>query len=359
MSLFSYYVETLKFVSIGQNSAYDYLKALLVFVVFIAVLKLIQVIILAHLKQIVEKTKTDLDDVLIKIFKEVKPPFYFFIALYFAIKALTFPQLLSQVIYVLFLVLIIYEVVRALEKLVDFAVEKYIAKTKNNEADIQHTQSMMKTIKVILKVTLWILGITMVLANLGVNVTSIVASLGIGGIAIALALQNILGDIFSSFSIYMDKPFQVGDFIVVGTDMGTVEKIGLKTTRIRTPQGEELIISNKELTTTRVQNFKRMERRRALFSIGVVYGTKLEKLKKIPEMIEEIVKKNPSAEFDRCHFKSYGDFSLNFEVVYYVTSADYKQYMDVNHQINLEIYKRFEEEAIEFAYPTQTVFLNK
>jgi len=359
MSLFTYYMETLKLIQIGQNTGYDYLKAFVVFIIFIVVLKFIQIVIIARLKRMAEKTKTDIDDVVIEIFTKVKPPFYFFIALYFAVKTLVLPQIVSQVVYVLFVVLIIYEVIHALERLLDFFVKKYISKTKSTDEDAAHAESMLKTLKVLAKIVLWLLGITMILANLGVNVTSIVASLGIGGIAIALALQNILSDIFSSFSIYMDKPFAVGDFIVLGKEMGTVEKIGIKTTRLRSPQGEEIIISNKELTTVRVQNFKRMEKRRAIFALGVVYGTPKEKLEKIPRIIEDIVTKNQGSEFDRCHFKEYADSSLNFEVVYYAKTSDYKEYLDVRHQINMEIYRKFEEEKIEFAYPTQTLFVNK
>jgi len=352
-------METLKLIQFGQNSAHEYLKALVVFIIILAVLKIIQVAIIARLKRMAEKTKTDIDDVVIEIFTKVKPPFYFFIALYIAVKTLTLPHIVNQIVYVLFVVLIIYEVIHALERLLDFFVKKYISKTKDTNEDVTQAESMLRTLKVLLKIVLWLLGITMILANLGVNVTSIVASLGIGGIAIALALQNILSDIFSSFSIYLDKPFIVGDFIVIGTEMGKVEKIGIKTTRIRSPQGEEIIISNKELTTARVQNFKRMERRRALFALGVVYGTPKEKLEQIPKMIEEIVNKNEKADFDRCHFKDYADSSLNFEVVYFAKTSDYKEYMDVRHQINMEIYRKFEEEKIEFAYPTQSIYLNK
>jgi small-conductance mechanosensitive channel len=199
----------------------------------------------------------------------------------------------------------------------------------------------------------------LVLSNLDINISSLVASLGIGGIAVALALQNVLGDMFSSFSIYADKPFRVGDFIVIGKDQGTVEKIGMKTTRIRTLQGEELVVSNKELTSTRVQNFKKMKRRRVLFQLGVVYGTKPEQLESISKIIKEIVDKIDGVDYDRCHFSTYGDFSLNFEVVFYVNSSDYADYMNKKEKANLAIYKRFAEEKIEFAYPTQTIFVNK
>jgi small-conductance mechanosensitive channel len=198
-----------------------------------------------------------------------------------------------------------------------------------------------------------------VISNLGVDITSLIAGIGIGGIAIALALQNILSDLFSSFSIYFDKPFKVGDFIVVGEHMGSVEKIGIKTTRVRSPQGEEIVIANQELTTARVQNFRRLERRRNLVTLGVTYETPLAKLKKVTGIIEDIINKQKDATFDRVHFQSFGDFSLNYQIVYYVESEEYGVFMDVQQAINFAIMEAFEKEGIEFAYPTQTLYLSK
>ena len=352
-------IQTLKNYHWGPNSGYDYVVAFLIFLGLLVVLKLFQVIILARLRVLAKRTKTDIDDLAIEIFASIKPPLYFFVSIYFAVKALVIIEPVSQVINILLIIVIIYEIIRAFEKLVDFLTSKQIDKMQDSADGKRHSQAMIKALRIIIKISLWAVGLLLILSNLGVNITSLIAGLGIGGIAIALALQNILSDIFSSFSIYLDKPFQIGDFIVIGTDMGTVEKIGLKTTRIRTLQGEELIISNNELTSARVQNFKKMEKRRVAFNLGVIYGTKSEKLEKIPTLIKEIVSKVKSAEFDRCHFKSYGDFSLNFEIVYYVNSAEYQDYMEVNQLVNLEIYKKFAEEKIEFAYPTQTVFVNK
>ncbi len=197
------------------------------------------------------------------------------------------------------------------------------------------------------------------LSNLGINVTSLVASLGIGGIAIALAVQNILGDLFSAFSIYFDKPFAVGDFITVGKHKGTVQNIGLKSTRIRMLQGEELVIPNKEITSGKVSNYRRMEKRRVAFKFGVVYETKTEQLKKIPEIITEIINQTKDCEAFRVHFKEFGDSSLNYNIVYYVTNNDYDVYLSAQQEINLGIKEAFEKAKIEFAYPTQTVYINK
>ena len=179
----------------------------------------------------------------------------------------------------------------------------------------------------------------------------------VGGIAIALALQNILGDFFSSLAIYFDKPFKVGDFVVLGDQMGTVKKIGIKTTRIQVPQCEELVVANSELVKSQVRNFGIMQRRRNLQNIGVTYDTPAEKLKQIPDMIKQIVTEQNNTEYDRTHFKTFGDSGLIFEVVYYVLTGDYKEFMDLRQKINLNIVEKFNQEKIEFAFPTQTVYV--
>jgi small-conductance mechanosensitive channel len=207
------------------------------------------------------------------------------------------------------------------------------------------------------RVLLWTAILFLALDNLGVNITALVAGLGVGGIAVALALQNILGDLFASFSIVLDKPFVIGDFIIVGEYLGTVEHIGLKTTRLRSLSGEQVVFSNSDLLNSRVRNFKRMFERRVVFTLGVTYQTHGQKLAAIPAIVREIVEAQDQARFDRAHFKSYGDFALLFEVVYYVLSPDYNVYMDVQQAINLEIFRRFQQEGIDFAYPTQTVYI--
>lgn len=351
------FFERFKDITWGSNTAYDYMLALAIFIGLVIILKIFQAIILAYLKKVAMKTKTDFDDTLIDIFKSIKPPFYFFVAVYFAVKTLLLPDIASKVLFVLFVVTLVYEIIRAFEKLVGYFINKSLS--KGNEENKEHNQAVIKTLQLIIRIILWVMGLILILSNLGIDVTSLIAGLGIGGIAIALALQNVLSDLFSSFSIYMDKPFKVGDFIMVGTDGGTVEKIGLKTTRIQTLQGEELVIGNKELTSARVQNFGVMEKRRVIFSLGVTYDTSQDKLEKIPQIIKNIIEQTDLAEFDRCHFRTYADSSLNFEIVYYINSADYTAYMDIRHQVNLAIFQKFAEAKIEFAYPTQTLYVNK
>lgn len=212
-------------------------------------------------------------------------------------------------------------------------------------------------LRIVIAVALWTLGALLILSNLGVNIVSLVAGLGIGGIAVALAVQNILGDIFSSFALYLDRPFREGDFIIVGSHMGVVKKIGLKTTRIQALQGEEIIIANQELTSARVQNFKRMRERRVLFRFGVTHDATPAQLRAVAGIVRKVIEDNPLARFDRAHFAAFGESSLDFEVVYYVGSGDYNAYMDLQQEINLAIYERLRAEGVAFAFPTRTVHL--
>jgi small-conductance mechanosensitive channel len=204
---------------------------------------------------------------------------------------------------------------------------------------------------------LWLLVALLALDQLGFDVTALIAGLGIGGVALALAVQNILGDLFACAAIALDKPFVVGDFIVVDKLRGTVESVGLKTTRVRSLDGELLVFSNADLLKSRVRNFKRMRERRIQFGVGVTYGTPADKVRRVPAWLRQAVEAQPKTRFDRAHFKAYGDSSLDFEVVYYVLEPDYNVYMDVQQSLNMAIYERFAAEGIEFAFPTRTVFL--
>jgi small-conductance mechanosensitive channel len=206
-------------------------------------------------------------------------------------------------------------------------------------------------------VVVWSIVLLVVLDNLGVKVTTLLAGLGVGGIAVALALQNVLGDVFASLSIILDKPFVIGDYITIGEHQGTVQAIGLKSTRMRSLSGEELIFSNNDLLASRIRNYGRMTERRAVFTIGVTYETPRAKLDKIPGILREAVEAQQKVRFDRSHFKQYGDSAIVFETAYFVLAPEYPVYMDIQQAINFRIHERFEEEGIQFAYPTQTIHL--
>ncbi|MBE3127062.1 MAG: mechanosensitive ion channel, partial [Candidatus Atribacteria bacterium] len=251
------------------------------------------------------------------------------------------------------IILLTFFGIRFLLSITIYGLETYWVKKEKDQAKKQALKGIITVIKIIV----WGIFLIILLDNLGIKISALVAGLGIGGIAIALAAQSVLGDLFSYFIIFFDRPFEIGDFIIIGDFLGTVEDIGIKTTRLRSLGGEELIFSNQDLTNSRVRNYKRMNRRRIVFKFGVIYQTTLTQLKKIPQIVEEIITQIPEATFDRAHFASYADFSLNFEVVYYINNSDYKKYMDIQQEINFQLKEIFEKQKIEFAYPTQTVFL--
>jgi small-conductance mechanosensitive channel len=213
----------------------------------------------------------------------------------------------------------------------------------------------MDVLGFVVRLLVWSVVILVILDNLGVEITALIAGLGIGGVAVALATQNILGDLFASLSIVLDKPFVVGDFLSIAEYSGSVEKVGIKTTRVRSLSGEQLIFSNNDLLNSRIRNFGRMFQRRVVFTIGVIYETPVGKLRLIPAIIREAIEAQDKVRFDRSHFQKYGDYALDFETVYYVLSPDYNYYMDVQQTVNLIIFERFAEEEINFAYPAQTL----
>ena len=336
------------------NSLLQYTKAVGLFIVLLIVFKIIQYVILKRLENLAKKTKTDIDDTLISIVKSLRPQFYWFLAFFFAVKFLTLNTLTVKIIGGILVIWVVYQVIKGVQILINYILNKKFGKENDKNA-----KAAINYIGLVSKILLWSVGLLLILSNLGIDITSLIAGLGIGGIAIAFALQNILTDLFSSFAIYFDKPFTIGDFIALGDSKGTVEKIGIKTTRIRSTTGEEIIISNKELTSARVNNFGRLKERRNAFTIGVIYETPQEKLKLIPSIVQKAVESTELTRFDRTHLSSFGDFSINFDISYFTETSDYKKFMDIKQDINLKIKEGFEKEGIEFAYPTQKLFVTK
>jgi small-conductance mechanosensitive channel len=345
--------------SLWGNAGMDYFWALAWFVGLMIAFKIFKVVIIARLRKFSKKTKTDVDDFLIKLVNQVKPPFYFLVALYFGLQSLAFNELADKIIFAVFLIVLAFQVIAILQQVVDFILEKKLLANLKDAEDEKNKKAMIKLLGQIFKAILWVLGLLLVLSNLGVDVTSLVAGLGVGGIAIAFALQGILGDLFASFSIFLDEPFKVGDYVQAGAESGTVQKVGVKTSRIKTLAGDELVVANTDIASARVHNYGKMEKRRTSFNIGVTYEVGSEKLKKIPEIVKKEIEKTENTEFGRCHFKQFGDFALIYEVVYFVNTSDYEIFMDAQQQINLGIYEKFEKEGIEFAYPTQTLYVKK
>ena len=341
---------------IGNLVINEYITALIALFVSFLGLCLFKRVVVSRLKRLAAKTENTLDDVVVEVVDSLGWPLYLVVSFYFAHYLVEIPAIINKMLGIFTMIVVTFYIMRALQRVVDFGMHHLIKKRKEEGVE---GVAVLELFAKIAKLLLWAVAFLVVLSNLGYNVNTLMAGLGIGGIAIAFALQSVLADIFASISIYLDKPFHVGDTIQIGTDTGTVKQIGIKSTRLETLDGDELIVSNKELTESRVHNYKRMERRRSRFTLNVTYRTPLAKLKKIPGIIAGIIAKRESAELDRVHFKQLGDASLVFEVVYYVKNADYKDYMDTQQAINLAIFEAFQKERIEFAFPTQTVRLEK
>jgi len=322
--------------------------ALLVAVVVVC--RVVQAVLIGRMQKLAKKTKTQVDDMIVEFLSSLRTAFFAAVALAIASRVLILPSVVQRIIDAVALIVITVQAITLAERILELCITKFVMKTGDGEA-------APKFLRFLIRFGLWSVGLLLVLSNLGINVTSLITGMGIGGIAIALAVQNILADLFSSFSLYVDRPFEVGDFIIVGQDMGTVKYVGLKTTRIQALQGEELVIPNSELTNSRVQNFRKMQRRRVVFSFGVTYDTSVKKLGAIPDMVHEIIGKAEHADIDRVHFQKFGESSLVFEVVFYVTSGDYNIFMDTQQEINLALTERFEKEGITFAFPTRTVHM--
>lgn len=318
------------------------------------VLKIAKNRIALRLESLVQKKALPPFQIALELFRHTKTSFFIIVAIHFGSLVLSLPPTLARAISILTILTFLFQMAVWFDWLIYYFISRYAERTMVKDAAAATTA---KALGVILRLILWALILLLALDNMGIDVTAVVAGLGIGGIAVALAVQNILGDLFSSFSIVLDKPFLVGDFIIVDDLMGTVEHVGLKTTRLRSLSGEQLVFSNSDLLNARIRNYKRMYERRVVFSFGVTYQTPQEKLSAIPGIVKGIISSQERTRFDRAHFLKFGNSSLDFEVVYYVLSPDYNVYMDIQQAINLAIYESFAEEGIEFAYPTQTVYL--
>ena len=348
------YTEILNHQFLGNNIS-EYLIAAGAILVGFLVIKVGIRHLVKHIKKFSEKTNTTIDDFLVSVLEKLAVPFLYILVVYVSVKSIAFHPYIEKAANYLGLAVIIVFAARFVIMLVNYGLKTYLAKS-GNDAALEHS---LQGISVVIKVLVWGGAAIFFLDNLGFKISAVIAGLGIGGVAVALAAQTILKDLFSYFSILFDRPFKIGDFIIVGDFMGTIEHVGIKTTRIRSLGGEMLIFSNSDLTDSRVRNYKLMEKRRVVFKLGVVYQTPTERLKEISKIIEGIIRGVKDTVFDRAHFLSYGDFSLIFEIVYYVVGGDYNKYMDVQQEINLAINGEFEMRGIEFAYPTQTLFMSK
>ena len=298
----------------------------------------IRLVVLVRLESLAKKTTKQFDDTVVSAIQSIRPWVYNLVALNVALQLYTLPTLADQIVTGLLYFAFVWQGIAVIKCFIRYAVTNYVEKDEDGDGVIDPAAATASDLIVLISsIVLWVLGVIFVLSNIGIEVTSLIAGLGIGGIAIAFALQGVLGDLFASFSIYFDKPFRIGDFIVIGADSGTVEKIGIKSTRIRTLQGEELVVSNNELTTARVQNFKKMKERRIASQFGITYETAHDKVAMVTGIVERIFEDIDGCHLDRAHFSTFADSALLFDIVYYVESSDYADFLDIQQSFNLSL----------------------
>lgn len=336
-----------------NNTVQDYLIVLATILLGMIIVKLFKRTILNRLKKLAEKTAGNLDDYIVESIENYIIPAIYFTIIYSGILSLELPDKVRSGISVAYTVVLTFYAVSLISNIIRLSLRSYARQQENGEEKVKQLGGIL----LIINIVAWGMGLVFLFDNLGYDVTAIITGLGIGGIAIALAAQNILGDLFNYFVIFFDRPFEIGDFLVIDQKNGIVDKIGLKTTRIKTLSGEQLVVANSDLTNSRIHNFKKMTRRRIVFSIGVSYETPLDILKKIPEMLKEAVLAQEQVAVDRAHFQKFGESSLDFEVVYFIESPDYNLYMDIQQEINFAIMEKFEAHDIVIAFPTRTLYV--
>lgn len=316
--------------------------------------------LLARLKTVASRTTNRLDDLVVSVLSQTRPFFLWACALQVGALVLALPARFERAARIVVVVSLLLQVGLWASALVRELSARYVTGLEGDaESAAQRgaRETAASTAGFVLRVVLWTALVLMLLDNLGVNISALVAGLGVGGVAVALAVQNILGDLFGSITIALDKPFVVGDFIIVDDFMGTVEHVGLKTTRLRSLHGELLVFANADLLRARIKNYKHLTERRVAFGFGVTYQTSPAQLEELPGVVRAIIEAREGVRFDRAHFKTLGASSLDFEVVYHVLDPEFGTYLDHQQAINLAIMRALAARSVEFAYPTQTLFL--
>lgn len=317
------------------------------------ILSLLAHVLDRRLERHAEHSDTPLAEFMAGVFGATSLPLALSAGLFVATSVLTLPQGLATLLGHLMVITLLMQAAIWVNHGIRTWLGRAVTRRRQVDGAGATTMAMLGFIG---RVLVWSVALLMILSNLGFDITALVASLGIGGIAVALAVQNILGDLFASVSIALDKPFVIGDFIIVGDVLGTVEYIGLKTTRLRSLSGEQVIMSNNDLLASRIRNFQRMPERRVVFSFGVTYQTPPDTVAGISATVREVIEGLQGTRFDRAHFKEFADSSLNFEVVYFTLDPAFNFFMDTQQAINLELMRRFAADGIDFAYPTRTIY---
>ena len=336
------------------NTVRAYLVAAAVALGIVLAVRIAVYLLVKRVARLAARTETTFDDTVIKVLGATKSLLALVVAIYAGSLLLVLPVTWAQRLRTLAVIAVLLQI--GVWASAALAATAKRMREKKIEAGETSGLGVISMVGLFGRFFAWAIVLILILDNVGVDITALVAGLGIGGIAVALALQSVLSDAFASVAIMLDRPFEVGDSIQVGDMVGTVEHVGVKTTRLRSVSGEQMVFANNDLLGSRVRNYKRMQERRSLFVLGVTYQTPVDRLEKVAPLIRQIIDREPQARFDRAHFRSFGPSSLDFEVVYFVTSPDYVVFMDTQQRVNLEILRQLTALGVEFAYPTHTVY---
>ena len=334
------------------NSLRQYAVSLGAFLPLLLGIILTKRLVSGRLRVLAERTEGKFHDALAHLLAQIRAPELALLAFYLCVRHLRFPHESGRLLHLGVILVLTYRGVRILQEVVDFLIDELAF---SGEGEDPARRVAFRNIAYLVNGLLWLAGLLFALANLGINVSALLAGLGIGGIAVALAAQAILADLFSAVAIYLDKPFSVGDAIEIDAVFGVVEHIGVKTTRVRALSGEVLVFANSYLTAKKIGNFQRLRERRIVVNFTVPFQTENAKLKRIPKSVSGIVAATEGTRFDRAHFKKFAESGFEFELVYFVLSPDYTRYMDLNQSIHFAILDLFDKEGVQFAHPTRTL----
>ncbi|MDD4614588.1 MAG: mechanosensitive ion channel family protein [Caldisericia bacterium] len=336
-----------------NNPISNYLGAFLTLVIGLLITRIvIRRILICWFTKKVKSTAAQWDDVVCDMIKKTIVPLCELFVVYVSLQCIEFTPTFSIWVNRLFFLFAVVIITKSTSSFIKNWIYHLLKKQYSTSSSHENFKGLIQ----IITVFVWIISSLIVLDYFGVDVTALIASVGILGLAGAMAARGIVEDIICYFTIILDKPFEVGDFISFSNQSGTLKSIGLASSRIQSLSGEEIVLSNSQLINNLIQNFKKMEERRTSFSIGILYETSSALVKEVPTIIQSIIEEKTNVRFGRCHFKNFGDFSLNFETVYYVLNNDYDEYMSIQQSINISIFESFEEKGIGFAYPTQLVY---
>lgn len=336
-----------------ENSLQSYLISIILFIALFFIIKYFKLAFIKKLKKISEKTSNKLDDLMIEIFEKIPNFILWFISFYISILVLTLPASIDNLIGNVLLVLIVFQSVVIAKKILHFFIEKAVEKKDKS------VKTAYRAIERFAAFTFWIIAGLFVLSNFGVNITALAAGLGIGGLAIAFAFKEILRDLFSYIVILLDKPIEEGDFVTVGGQTGTVKAIGIKTTRLKSVDGEEIIISNDQITSGELRNYANAGYRRVRFIVGVAYDTPIPKLKKIKIEIQKIIESFKDNEFKNISLYNLGDSAIEFDIIFHINTRNYDLYLETKDKLNFKILEYFAKSKVEIPFPSRTIYMKK